>query len=213
LASVDAFDGEASARELFRAVDELGLRGVFVDSARGDRLLDAPEARPTLAAASRLGVPVFIHPVNPQPLTTQLAAYGRLGTLLARGTVNSASLVALIAGGVFEDLPELKVVVTGLAIGGILLASGFGTGEAGADIRRLLRRHVHVDIMGFDPALIRSAVDVLGAGNVLAGSDWPIVSDGPIRKLAETSLTAAGLSAADRAKVGSLNSLRLFAAR
>ncbi len=82
LASVDAFAGDSAARELVRAVRDLGLRGVFVESAKGSSLLDAPEARPTLQVAAELGVPVFAHPINPRPLSRQLAPYGRLGTLL-----------------------------------------------------------------------------------------------------------------------------------
>lgn len=212
LASVDAFAGEAAARELHRAVKELGLRGVFVNSAKGDLLLDAPQARPVLRAAAELGVAVFVHPVNPEPLTTQLAPYGRLGTLLARGTINAATLVALIEGGVFDELAELKVVVTALAVGGIVLASGFGPEFASRpDIRAVLRRHVHVDTMGFDPVLIRTAVDILGVDNVLAGSDWPIVSDGPISPIAQKALKAAGLDEEGVRKIASLNSLRLLA--
>lgn len=213
LASVDAYDGERSARELTRAVKDLGLRGVFVESAKGNLFIDAPEARPTLAAAAALGIPVFVHPVNPEPLTTQLAPYGRLGTLLARGTVNAAALVALIGSGTLEELPGLKVVVTALAIGGILLSSGFG-GEDGLerDTRTILRRNVYVDTMGFDPVLIRSAVDVLGVEHVLAGSDWPIVNDGPIKSLVEQALTAAGLDRKDQQKVARLNVLKLIGA-
>jgi len=118
LASVDAYDGDRAAREAERAIHELGLRGLFVDCARGDLLIDAPQARPTLEVAAKLGVPVFVHPVAPQPLTKQMAPYGLIGTLFARGTVNSASLIALIEGGVFAQLPGLRVVVTAHAIGG-----------------------------------------------------------------------------------------------
>ena len=50
LATVDTFSGDAGARELTRAVKELGMRGVFVESAKRDLLLDAPQARPILAA-------------------------------------------------------------------------------------------------------------------------------------------------------------------
>jgi aminocarboxymuconate-semialdehyde decarboxylase len=73
LASVDAYDGDRAAREAERAIHELGLRGLFVDCARGDLLIDAPQARPTLEVAAKLGVPVFVHPVAPQPLTKQMA--------------------------------------------------------------------------------------------------------------------------------------------
>jgi hypothetical protein len=59
---------------------------------------------------------VFVHPVAPQPLTRQMVPYGLIGTLFARGTVNSASLIALVEGGVFSQLPGLRVVVTAHAI-------------------------------------------------------------------------------------------------
>src|SRR4029077_3253781 len=68
LASVDAYDGDKSAHEAERAIRDLGLRGIFVDCARGELMIDAPQARPTLAVAAALGVPVFVHPVAPQPL-------------------------------------------------------------------------------------------------------------------------------------------------
>lgn len=211
LASVDAFSGEAGAREVERAASELGLKGLFLDSAKGDRLLDAAEARPTLIAAHRLGLPIFVHPVNPPGLSAQLAPYGRFGTFLARGTVNAASLAALIAGGVFEELPGLRVVVTTLAIGGVLLAGSFGDGaRLTRDTAATLRRHVFIDTMGLSPILIRAAVDLLGADHVLAGTDWPIVNDGPVRPGLTAALAAAGLSAEDGAAIAAGNARRLL---
>ena len=59
LASVDAYDGERSAREVERSIRELRLHGLLVECAQGDLLLDAPQARPTLEVAASLGVPVF----------------------------------------------------------------------------------------------------------------------------------------------------------
>ena len=44
--------GDAGARELTRAVKELRLRGVFVESAKRDLLLGDKETRPTLEAAA-----------------------------------------------------------------------------------------------------------------------------------------------------------------
>ena len=76
LASVDAYDGDRAGKEAERAIRDLGLRGIFVDCARGDAMIDAPQARPTLKVAARLGVPVFAHPVAPQPLTKQMSPYG-----------------------------------------------------------------------------------------------------------------------------------------
>ena len=211
LASIDPFDGERAAREAERAIRDLGLLGLFVDCARGAMLLDAPQARPTLAVAARFDVPVFAHPVAPQPQTRQMSPYGVIGTLFARGTANSAALIALVEGGVFGELPNLRIVVTGHAIGGLAMASGLSpqsrlpTGAAG-----VMRRHVFIDTQMIHPALIRAAVDLLGADHVMAGSDWPIVDDGPVRGPLHDAMTRAGLSDAEQAAVAGGNCRRLL---
>jgi predicted TIM-barrel fold metal-dependent hydrolase len=201
LASVDAYDGDRSAREAERAVRDLGLRGLFVDCARGDLMIDAPQARPTLEAAAQLGVPVFVHPVAPQPLTRQMAPYGLIGTLFARGTVNAASLIALVEGGLFGQLPGLRIVVTALAFGGVAtLAALSRQSLLPSGTVEVMRRHVFIDTMNFHPVLIRASVDLLGADNVMAGSDWPI-NDGPVRDRLTSAMQQAGLSADEQGAV------------
>lgn len=213
LATIDAYDGERAGREVERAVKELKLTGIFVDSARGDLLIDAPQARPALEAAAGLGVPVFVHPVNPQPLTDQMSRYGRLGVLFARGTVNSATLIALIESGTFTQLPGLKVVVTALAFGGLAMASGFAHHSILSEgTIAALRKHVWIDTMGFDPAQIRASIDILGADRVIAGSDWPIVNEGPIRQRLLDALALAGVAEKDKALVTGANALALVGA-
>lgn len=214
LASVDTFGGEAGARQLEHAVRQLGLQGVFVDSAKGDLLFDAPQARPVLEAAAGLGVPVFVHPVNPPGLTAQLARYPRLGILQARGTINGASLIALIEGGVLEALPRLNVVVTALAVGGILLSSTFDKGEEGRPrARELLKRQVYAETMGLDAVLLRALADTLGADHLVAGSDWPIVSTGPIAGRLFAALDEAGFTDDESAKIASRTVLKLLKAQ
>jgi len=211
LASVDPFDGERAAREAERAIRDLGLRGLFVDCARGSLLIDAREARPTLEAAARLGAPVFVHPVNPQPLTGQMAPYGTIATLFARGTANSAALIALIEGGVFAELPDLRVVVTELAFGGLAMAAAFSPrSRLPGGAVDTMRRHVFIDTMCFNPALLRAAVDILGPGNVMAGSDFPIVSDGRIGATLTQAMRSAGLTGAEQQAVASGNCRRLL---
>jgi aminocarboxymuconate-semialdehyde decarboxylase len=211
LATIDAYDGERAASELIRAVKDLGLRGVFVESAKRDLLIDCAQARPTLAAAAELGIPVFLHPVNPEGLSEKLAPYGRPGTFLARGTINAAALIALLQSGAFEENRGLHVVVTTLAIGGLLLAGGFGDGSRlHRDTPSAERRHVYIDTMGFHPVLIRACADIVGADHVLAGSDWPIVSEGPIKSRLDVALHAAGITPQDQRLIASGNVRRLL---
>jgi aminocarboxymuconate-semialdehyde decarboxylase len=210
LASIDAYDGDRSAREAERAIRDLGLRGLFVDCARGDVLIDAPQARPALAVAAKLSVPVFVHPVAPQPLTRQMAPYGLIGTLFARGTVNSASLIALVEGGVFSQLPGLRVVVTAHAIGGLAMAAGLSSqSRLASGTIDVMREHVFIDTSLCHPALIRAAVDLLGADNVVAGSDFPIV-DGPLRGPLTDAMRQARLSDHEQNAIAAGNCLRLL---
>ena len=211
LATVDAYAGDTAARELTRAVKELGLRGVFVESAKRDLLPDAPQARPTLATAAALGVPVFVHPVTDPAMHNRFKKFGRLGVRLARANINAAALVALIESGAFDEISNLRVVVTTLALGGVLLAGGFGDGaRLRSDTPALARRHVYIDTMGLHPVLVRAAVDLLGADHVLVGTDWPIAVETSVPERLGTALRACGLDAAEQQMVASGNTLKLL---
>jgi aminocarboxymuconate-semialdehyde decarboxylase len=210
LATVDAYGGDAGARELSRAVRELGLRGAFAASAKGDLFLDAPQARPTLEAAAELGVPVFAHPITDAHLRRRMGRYGRPGTTLNRGTVNSATLLALVESGTFQELPGLRIVVSTLAIGGVLLAAGFAEGKLGTEGVALLRRHVYIDTMRLNPVLLRAAVEVLGASHVLAGTDWPIYTEMKIPERLSSALAESGLGRAEQRMIASENTLKLL---
>ncbi len=211
LASIDAYDGDRAAREAARAIRDLGLRGLFVDCARGDLMIDAPQARPTLEVAAKLGVPVFVHPIAPQPLTKQLVPYGLIGTLFARGTMNSASLIALVEGGVFSQLPGLRVVVTAHAVGGLAMVAGLSNQSfLPSGTIDVMRKHVLIDTTLFHPALLRASVDLLGADNVIAGSDWPIAGETPIRSMLTDAMQQARLSEDEQSAIAAGNCLRLL---
>jgi hypothetical protein len=110
-----------------------------------------------------------------------MAPYGVVGTLFARGTVNSAALIALVEGGTFSDLPDLRVVVTAHAVGGVAMASGLSSqSRTSAGAIDVMRKHVFIDTQLVHPALIQASAALLGADRVVAGSDWPIVDDGPL---------------------------------
>lgn len=211
LATVDAFSGDAGARELTRAVKELKLRGVFVESAKRDLLLGAKETRPTLNAAASLGVPVFVHPLTDPELHKRFSRTGRIGVRLARGTINNAALISMLESGTFDEAPKLQVVMTTLAMGGILLAGGFGDGSRiRSDAPALTRRHVYVDTMGIHPAVVRCAVDLLGADHVLMGTDWPIVVEKSVPERLQKAFAHCGLTAAEQQMIAGGNALKLL---
>jgi predicted TIM-barrel fold metal-dependent hydrolase len=215
LATIDAFQGDHAAHEVTRAIKTLGLGGICIDCAQGDRFLDVPEALPTFETAAALGIPVFVHPVSPAGLTERFASLGHTGVLLARGTEDAASLLALLRSGIFDRLPELKIVFPMIGVAALLFAGiadleyerdgnwqGTRPGEA--------RQRFYVDTMGFDPAMIRFAIEVVGLEHVLLGSDWPIM---PLtsRRQIEARLATLALTDEQQALILSGNTERLLA--
>ena len=192
LASVDAYGGAPAAEELTHAVKNLGLRGVFLESAKGELLPDCEQAQPVLAAAASLGVPVFLHPVPDPPLRGRFR-----NERFARGTINSAAILAIIAAGVLERHPGLKIVVTALALGGLLLADRIPDG-------------VYIDTTGRKPATLRGALELLGPRRVVAGSDWPVVQEADLEARLSSMLSSFGLPGAERERVAGGNARELL---
>ncbi|MGH9174979.1 MAG: amidohydrolase family protein, partial [Vicinamibacterales bacterium] len=163
--------------------------------------LDAPECRPAFEAAAWLGVPVFVHPVNPAGYTDHLRQLGHPGVLMARGTEAAAGVYALIRGGVLAALPDLTVVMP-LIAGGLLFFAGIIDNDAPPDGPRpsALLRRLYIDTMGFNADAIRATIEVVGAEHVITGSDWPILPL-PARGDVEATLATLDLSPAERAAI------------
>ena len=211
LASIDAFAGEAGAAEVDRAVAGLGLAGIVVDCSTEDGVrLDHPLARPTLQRAAELGAPVFVHPISPRQPTERLTDLGHAGVLLARGTEDAASVLALLRSGIWDELAGLVLVIPLIAVAALMLAGSVGAEPdwSGRDPASA-RRNLYFDTMGFDPATIRYAVDVVGADHVLLGSDWPIMPLPPRGRTAGL-LAAAALTPPEIALVSGENAERIL---
>ncbi len=213
LAAIDPFGGDAAAREVERAITDLGLGGICLDCARGERFLDVAECRPILEAAASLGAPVFVHPVSPAHYTAHLAPHGQVGILMARGTEAAASVLSLVRNGTLDALPSLRVVIPMMSAS-ILLFAGMLDHEGGREeppnpLPSAAIKRLYVDTMGFDPDTIRFAIATLGADHVIVGSDWPITPI-PTRASVGAALDAAGLTAEERDAVRGGNTLRLL---
>jgi aminocarboxymuconate-semialdehyde decarboxylase len=200
----DPFSGEEGAREAERAIGELGLSGLVMDSSRNGRFLADPSVRPTLEVAARHRVPVFVHPVAHPDSQVLIAGAGPLG----RGLMNGIAFLSVIQTSLLSDLPDLHLVFATLGLGAIVQASRGGI--YARQERALGRRpNIYFDTMGQDPAIIRTLAGFFGADRVVAGTDWPILPS-----LAEESLGAslieAGLTDSEARLVAGGNANRLL---
>jgi len=107
-AAVALHEPEEAARELERAVKQLGLKGSLIGGRR--TFLDDQEYGVFLETAERLDVPIYIH-----PSTFKLEPYLKY-PILSRsmwGFAAEAGLHAMrmILGGVFEKYPRLQIII------------------------------------------------------------------------------------------------------
>ncbi|GGS16158.1 amidohydrolase [Streptomyces humidus] len=112
LAAVALQDVGFSVRELRRAVRELGLKGVIVNSHTRGEYLDAPKFEEFWATAAELDVPVYLHPNTPSdPLIGPLLDSGLDGAIFGFGVETGMHLIRIIFSGVFDRHPNLRLVV------------------------------------------------------------------------------------------------------
>jgi predicted TIM-barrel fold metal-dependent hydrolase len=210
-AVTDAFAGETGAREAERAIVELGLSGLVIDSARAGKFLADAAVRPTLEVAARHRVPVFVHPVAHPDSDILIAGAGAWGNSLGRGLMNGVAFLSVLNAGILDELPDLHLVFATLGLGGIVQAARGG--RFGRDNRNASHRpNVYFDTMGDDPRIVKVLVDYFGAERVLAGTDWPILPALSADKL-KASLTEAGLSESEQRLIAGGNARRLLSLR
>jgi aminocarboxymuconate-semialdehyde decarboxylase len=172
-------DGEQAARELERGVTQLGLRGFEICTHINGQDLDHPRFAPVFAAAARLGAPIFLHPQNWGEMR-RLRDY-HLWNLVGFPTETALAAAHLIAGGVFERHPELKII---LAHGGGYFPYQIGRLDHGYKVRaelhdRLPRRPseylggIYCDSLTHNTQALKFLVDRLGDDHVVIGTDYP----------------------------------------
>ena len=176
---------ELAARELARAMTELGLRGAMIGSNVNGRNLDDPALEPFWAAAAALGAFIFVHP-HAGAAGERLGSY-YLKNLLGLPFETTVAGASLVFGGVLERHPDLKIC---LAHGGGFLPYQAGRLRHGFALRpeakinlthppeASIGRLFYDTILHSGPTLaflIASA----GADHVLLGSDYPFDMGNP----------------------------------
>ena len=113
LASVAPQAPDAGAKELERAVAELGLKGVCLHSHSMNEYLDHKKFRPLFAKAQDLDVPIYLHPAIPS--TKILSGYEDYqmlsGPVLGFAADTSLHAMRLILSGLFDEYPKLKIIL------------------------------------------------------------------------------------------------------
>jgi 5-carboxyvanillate decarboxylase len=222
LAGLAAFapqDPRRAAREMQRAIGELGLNGFVVNSHTDGEYLDQEKFWPILEAAEALAAPIYIHP-RPLPrsaigpyLEHELWA-GIWGYAAETGLHG----LRLITSGVLDRFPGVKIVLGHMGEGLPFwvyrmdymsrLLRQIGTQKHyELDPSEYLRRNFLVTTSGMNHAPpLELCIKVLGAENVMWAIDYPYQRSPDAVEF----LDAAPISDKDRARVYAGNAERVF---
>ena len=197
LAAVPMAEPEHAPAELERAVRELGMRGLEIGSSVLGKNLDEPEFGPLFRKAEELGVPMFIHPVNPTLGIERLGRY-RLENLIGNVTETAVAAASLIFGGVLAEFPRLVIY---LAHGGgscPYIRGRWDHGLASKTVESTITKlpSAYLESLYYD-ALVHSTealewlVGWVGADHVMLGTDYPFGMGEmrPVDAINATSLT------------------------
>lgn len=207
---------QIAAKELERAVRELGLHGAMLHGRTRDRNLSDPEFWPIFEAADALRTPLYLHPQSPQQSVLD-TYYSGLGTeidaLFARPGIGwhyetGIQIVRLILAGVFDRFPSLQIVTGHWGEVVLFYLDRLDLVSTPAKLPRKIseyfQQQVSVTASGIlSQRYLRWALEVLGPERILFATDYPYASlpHGGAREF----LQAADLSEADRTKICSGN--------
>jgi aminocarboxymuconate-semialdehyde decarboxylase len=202
---------EASIAEIRRSVD-LGAKGINVGTGDFDGIdLDDQMLWPMYAELEANKLPLFIHPY---PLTMKSGAVDRynLSWSVGYNYQETVSYAHLTLGGVFDDFPDLQVIITH---GGGFVPFQLGRIEEARkrqpDVRAKkplseYNKNVFYEILVHDLAARQFLVDFAGADQLVVGDNfggWDH-ADG-FAMLDELTLTPE-----DKEKISSGNAIKLF---
>lgn len=97
--------------EIDRAVNVLGLKYFHTHSSYGNKRLSDPEFEPIIKRCAELNVPIYIHPCyqSEKYLSSLGFAFSGAGFGFTVDVMNT--VIRLIAGGVFDRYPNLKIII------------------------------------------------------------------------------------------------------
>ncbi len=208
-----------AAREIERAMTELGLKGIIINSHTGGEYLDAEKYWPIFEAAESMSAAIYLHPRTPSPATIEpYLDYGLYFAGWGFAVETSLHAMRLIMAGVFDEFPDLKIILGHMGEGipfwldridnRYLLQVNIGALDR---MEKLPSEYfkdnfvITTSGMTYAPPL-KLSNEVLGAERILFAADYPYESLGETVEF----MDSAPVSEADRHKIYHGNAETLF---
>ena len=169
---------EESVGEIGRALDELGMAGVAMNTSVLGHALVEPGFEPIFAELNRRGAVLYLHPAGNSACTPLIRDY-HLTWMVGAPVEDTISIMQLITRGLPARYPDIKIINSHLggALPMLLQRADDQYGwEAPETPERpgVAARRMWYDTVGHGhvPAL-RCAIDSFGADRLLLGTDFP----------------------------------------
>lgn len=164
-----------------REAKSMGLKGLEIGNAVGDKPLDDPSFEPFFAAAQELELLLFVHPLE-GGLDADDPLSPILGNVLQFTFRTTMMVERMILKGMFEKYPNLRLC---LSHGGGLLAFNIWRLDHSYGLRPELKRvigrkpseylkQLYFDTIVHSVATLEYLVRVVGAERVVIGTDYPM---------------------------------------
>ena len=218
-AALPTADPLAAADELERTVMKLGFKGAMVHGLCNGVFFDDRRFWPIYERASRLDVPLYIHPAIPHPAVIEAYYKDYVQTypsILNAGwgfTVETATqAIRIVLSGVLDAYPSVKLILghmgEGLPFSLWRIDQAMSReGNRTVPFREAFREHFWITTSGnFSTAALLCSVMELGVDRILFSVDWPYVANGPGVEWVK----GVPLSTEDKAKIMHGNAQRLL---
>lgn len=209
-------DPKAAADELERGVTKLGLLGAMIMGTTKGQFVDDKKFWPVFERASKLDVPVYIHPSPVKPALVEAFftdnGAGLQGSPLGFGLETLTHTFRLITSGLFDQYPNLKIIVGHL--GETAPFTLWRTEYNLSKVKKLpksfsdyYKTHFWLTTSGqFSNSALACTIAEMGIERIMFAIDWPYVEAG----LGTKWLKAAPVSDKDRALIFEGNARKLL---
>ncbi|MDO9413860.1 MAG: amidohydrolase family protein [Pseudolabrys sp.] len=225
LAALPMQDPDLATRELQRCIKDLGFRGSLVNGFSQVReensavYYDLKQYWPFWAEVEKLDLPFYLHPRNPLPSMAPIydGHPWLLGPTWAFGQETAVHALRLMASGLFDEHPNLQIVLGHLGEG--LPYSMWRVDNRNAWVKspprypakkklaEYFQANFHLTTSGnFRTQTLIDAILEIGADRIMFSADWPFENIDH----AAIWFDATSISEADRIKIGRTNASKLF---
>ncbi|WP_213958762.1 MULTISPECIES: amidohydrolase family protein [unclassified Variovorax] len=197
LGAVPLQDVDLAIKELDYAMHVLKLSGVEIGSNVNGTAIGDPRFEPFFAAAEEWGAALFVHPLRPAGMDRLVGPRSLEQVVGFPGEIGLAA-ASLITGGTLARHPRLRIAMShgGGSIQALVPRLQYAW-EATQGLRDAIQlapnsaaRLMFYDDLLYDAAAIRALIELVGAGQVMVGTDYPfaIMDREPAQRLLSLNL-------------------------